>query len=83
MDETKALRWWREKGVYIVNERTIDLIGQNIGYVPLENLFTREELRQIGKANLFTLIDEMCDDGMKVKELIYRDGSRELLFFID
>ena len=83
MDDAKVIAWWKEKGVRIINEKTIDLIGQNIGYVPLDNLFTSEELREIGKANLFSLIDTMCDDGMRVKELIYKDGSRELHFFID
>ncbi len=83
MDDAKALRWWKEKGVRMVNERTINLIGQNIGYIPLDNLFSHKELREIGKEGLFSLIDTMCDDGMRVKELIYKDGSRKLLFFID
>lgn len=83
MKSIDARKWWKEKGVRIINDQTINLIGQNIGYIPLENLLSREQLREIGKENLFELIDDMCNDGMRVKELIYKDGSRELHFYID
>ena len=83
MKSIDARKWWKEKGAKIINDQTINLIGQNIGYIPLENLLSREQLREIGKENLFELIDDMCNDGMRVKELIYKDGSRELHFFID
>ena len=83
MKSIDARKWWKEKGARIINDHTINLIGQNIGYIPLENLLSREQLREIGKENLFELIDDMCNDGMRVKELIYKDGSRELHFYID
>ena len=59
------------------------LLGQNIGYVPIQNLFTDKEMEEIGSDDLFRLVDTMCDDGMKMKELIYSDGRRELRFYID
>lgn len=83
MDDIQLLGWWRKKGVKIVNERTNDLLGQNIGYVPIQNLFTDKEMEEIGDDDLFRLVDTMCDDGMKMKELIYSDGRRELRFYID
>ncbi|MBR0137054.1 MAG: hypothetical protein IJM15_01420 [Erysipelotrichaceae bacterium] len=67
----------------IVNERTNNLLGQNIGYVPIENLFTDKELEGLGKDDFYRLVDTMCDDGMKMKELLYSDGRRELRFYID
>lgn len=83
MNDIQLLSWWRKKGVKIVNERTNDLLGQNIGYVPIQNLFTDKEMEEIGDDDLFRLVDTMCDDGMKMKELIYSDGRRELRFYID
>jgi len=83
MNDIQLLSWWRKKGVKIVNERTNDLLGQNIGYIPIQNLFTDKEMEEIGSDDLFRLIDTMCDDGMKMKELIYSDGRRELRFYID
>jgi len=83
MNDIQLLSWWRKKGVKIVNERTNDLLGQNIGYVPIQNLFTDKEMEEIGSDDLFRLVDTMCDDGMKMKELIYSDGRRELRFYID
>ena len=67
----------------IVNERTNNLLGLNIGYIPIENLFTDSELEGLEKGDFCRLIDAMCDDGMKMKELIYSDGWRELRFYID
>lgn len=83
MNDIQLLSWWRKKGVKIVNERTNDLLGQNIGYVPIQNLFTDKEMEEIESDDLFRLVDTMCDDGMKMKELIYSDGRRELRFYID
>ena len=83
MNDIQLLSWWRKKGVKIVNERTNDLLGQNIGYVPIQNLFTDKEMEEIGGDDLFRQVDTMCDDGMKMKELIYSDGRRELRFYID
>ena len=83
MNDIQLVSWWRKKGVKIVNERTNDLLGQNIGYVPIQNLFTEKEMEEIGGDDLFRLVDTMCDDGMKMKELIYSDGRRELRFYID
>jgi len=75
--------WWISKGARLINQRTVDLIGQGIGYVPIENLLTSEELSEIDSSELPDLIETMCDDGMRIKELVYSDGSRELRFFID
>ena len=83
MNDNQLLSWWRKKGVKIVNERTNNLLGQNIGYIPIENLFTDSELEEIGSDDFYRLIDTMCDDGMRMKELIYSDGRRELRFYID
>ena len=83
MNDIQLLSWWRKKGVKIVNERTNNLLGQNIGYIPIQNLFTDKEMEEIGSDDLFRLVDTMCDDGMKMKELIYSDGRRELRFYID
>ena len=83
MDDIQLLGWWRKKGVKIVNERTNNLLGLNIGYVPIETLFTASELEELDKDDFYRLIDTMCDDGMKMKELVYSDGRRELRFYID
>ena len=78
------MQWWRDKGCHIINERTINLAGLHIGYVPIENLLTDEELNEVGdEDSLLQLIGTMNDDGMKVEELIYKDGSHELRFFVD
>lgn len=75
--------WWATKGANLINQRAIDLIGQGIGYVPIENLLTSDELSEIDRTELPDLIETMCDDGMRIKELVYSDGSKELRFFID
>jgi len=75
--------WWATKGANLINQRAIDLIGQGIGYVPIENLLTSDELSEIDRSELPDLIETMCDDGMRIKELVYSDGSKELRFFID
>ena len=66
-----------------MNARAIDLTGQGIGYMPLENLLTEEDLGDMDKEALFDLIPAMQEDGMSMRELVYRDGSRRLLFYIE
>ena len=83
MNDISLRKWWENKGAKIVNERTNNLIGLNLGYVPIQNLFTEEELSELDQDDFFKLIDTMCDDGMRMKELIYKDGKKELRFFID
>ena len=83
MSGDQLMSWWRDKGVALINERAIDLVGECIGYVPIENLLTTEELSEVGRENLPDLIEAMRDDGMRIKELTYQDGSKELHFFIE
>ncbi len=82
-DKQQLIGWWREKGAAIANRRTIDLIGQRIGKVPLENLFTREELSEIDRNNLYMLEETLQKDGMNTGERSYQDGSIELFFIIE
>lgn len=82
---TDVCVWWKNKGVRIFNKRLIDLIGQNLGKVPVENLFTEEELSEIGGHIEFDdeLITLMDDDGIKLYRWSYENGEKEIRFFIE
>lgn len=78
MNEINVREWWFTKGVFIANSKIINLIGNNIGYMPLTNLFSEEEMDGISSEELFSIIDELNQDGLDIREVIYTDGSREL-----
>ena len=76
-------KWWQFKGSRIVNERTNNLIGKNIGYIYLENLFTHNELKDLADSNdLFSLIEDMQKDGMNLKVVCYANGIKKLMYYI-
>jgi hypothetical protein len=85
MNGANLVSWWKNKGIYIVNKRVIDLIGQGIGYVPIENLFTDEELSEIGVSRIEDreLIEAMRDDGISFEPWEYQNGDIEFRFKID
>ena len=84
MEHENLVQWWRSEGVNLINERTNNYLGYSLGYIPLQNLFTEQELIKIGgEQSLFELIDTMREDGMNMKVLVYRDQRRELRYLID
>jgi hypothetical protein len=83
MNDISLRKWWENTGVKIVNERTNNLIGLNLGYVPIQNLFTEEELSELDRDAFFILLEDMCDDGMSMQTVILKDGTKELRFFIN
>ena len=84
MNGANLVSWWKDKGIYIVNKRVIDLIGQGIGDVPIENLFTDEELSEIGIfINNRELIEAMRDDGATFVSWEYPNGETKYCFRID
>lgn len=65
-----------------MNDKYLSLSGNNLGYVPLLNLFSEEELQEINPLDLFLIIDDLNQDGLAIKEIIYSDGSKELKCYI-
>lgn len=78
MDGISVREWWQTKGVFIANNKIVNLIGNNIGYMPFTNLFSEEELVGINSDDLFSIIDDLNHDGLDIREVYYTDGSKEL-----
>lgn len=73
-------KWWKETGSRLVNKELIDLVGENIGYVPLRNLF--EDICDIPVKNLEVILSDLVIDGLTLKRVTYQGGREELLLYI-
>ena len=51
-------KWWKETGSRLVNKELIDLVGENIGYVPLRNLF--EDICDIPTKKLEEILSDLA-----------------------
>ena len=74
--EKEVNTWWKEEGCFKLNGIMIDIIGQRIGYVPLENLI------DISKFDQDDLIPLLTKDGCTLKKVEYIDGSSDLLIYV-
>lgn len=72
--------WWKETGSRLVNKELIDLVGENIGYVPLRNLF--EDICDIPTKKLEEILSDLVTDGLTLKRVTYQGGREELLLYI-
>ena len=73
-------KWWKETGSRLVNKELIDLVGENIGYVPLRNLF--EDICDIPVTKLEEILSDLVIDGLTLKRGTYQGGREELLLYI-
>lgn len=73
-------KWWKETGSRLVNKELIDLVGENIGYVPLRNLF--EDICDIPVKKLEEILSDLVIDGLTLKRVTYQGGREELLLYI-
>lgn len=79
---TDIKTWWSSVGAKELNAKIIDLVDLNLGYVPIANLLTEEELSNKIDKQLIQIQDVLSEDGLNVQEVIYKDGSKELRLFI-
>ncbi len=73
-------KWWEGTGSRLVNKELIDLVGENIGYVPLRNLF--EDICDIPVKKLEEILSDLVIDGLTLKRVTYQGGREELLLYI-
>jgi len=80
--EKKAIGdWWRDTGSIELNKVLVEIVGEKIGYIPLENLFA-----EFCNPSIYLkeeeLIPLMVTDGatIRVKEL--KSGERQVLIWI-
>lgn len=74
--EREVNTWWKEKGCFMLNSIMIEIIGQKIGYVPLENLI------DISEFSYEELIPILTKDGCTLKKVDYVDGTSDLLIYV-
>lgn len=75
-EKTSAKSWWTEVGVFMLNDIMINIIGERIGYVPLENLL------DISSFDLEELIPLLIKDGCTLKKVDYVDGTYDLYIYV-
>ena len=68
--------WWKESGCFKLNSIMINIIGQKVGYVPLDNLI------DISEFDYDELIPLLTKDGCTLKKIEYSDGSNDLLIYV-
>lgn len=73
-------KWWKEEGSRKVNKELIDLIGQDIGYVPLRNLL--EDICDIPVKTIEGILSDLVIDGLTLKKVTYQGGREEVLLYI-
>lgn len=77
MQERKdAKSWWKQEGVFKLNSIMIDIIGEKIGYVPLENLI------DISEFDCDELIPLLIKDGCTLKKIDYMDESSDIFIYV-
>ena len=81
MERSILAEWWKEIGSKELNKILIELVGEKIGYVPLENLLAEF-------CDPSTLIDEeeliplMVTDGATLRVEHLKDGQSKLLIWV-
>jgi len=74
--EKDVVIWWKENGCFRLNKVMIEIIGQKIGYVPLDNLI------DIAEFDYDDLIPLLTKDGCTLKKVDYIDGTSDLLIYV-
>lgn len=71
-----AKTWWYKEGAKKLDNIIINLVGEKIGYVPLENLLDDipYDFQEIEK--------EMTNDGCTIKVEKYKDGEECYFIYI-
>lgn len=75
-EKISAKTWWKEIGCFQLNSIMIDIIGERIGYVPLENLI------DISPFDVEELIPLLIKDGCTLKKIDYMDGTYDLYIYV-
>lgn len=70
--EQKVKSWWNSQ-VYDLNKTLIEIIGNNLGYVPLENLLNVPS--EFGMTELFCLEEILNNEGLKTR---WNEGVLEI-----
>lgn len=73
-------KWWAEEGSRKLNKEMIDLVGENIGYVPFRNL--TEDIFDIPVKKLEEILSDLVADGLTLKRVTYQGGREELLVYV-
>jgi len=71
-----AKSWWQEEGCFRLNNIMINIIGENIGYVLLENLI------DISNYDCDELIPLLLKDGCTLKKVDYVDGTYDFYIYV-
>ena len=75
-EKTSAKSWWTEVGCFKLNDIMINIIGERIGYVPLENLL---DISSFAPEELIPLL---IKDGCTLKKVDYVDGTYDLYIYV-
>lgn len=71
------ISWYKVRGCKDINKQLLELVDRNIGQIPLVNL-----LPERFKNEQMFLLKELVNDGAKVEEVTYSDGTKELFILI-
>ena len=66
--DINILAWWRNEGCKELNAILVDLVGNDIGYVFLENLGINENVL---RNNIEDLVKILIADGYTIRKLFY------------
>lgn len=61
--------WWKSEGCKELNAVLVNLIGNNIGFVPLENLGINE--LALSEKNIEKFVKILTNDGYTLRKLFY------------
>lgn len=75
-EKISAKSWWTEVGCFKLNDIMINIIGERIGYVPLENLL------DVSSFDPEELIPLLIKDGCTLKKVDYVDGTYDLYIYV-
>ena len=72
--------WWRHEGSREVNKELINLIGEDLGYIPLRNLL--EDITDIPIKKIEEILSDLVNDGLTIKRVTYQGGRDDIFVFV-
>jgi len=73
--------WWKNEGLPQLNKVLIEIVGQSIGFIPLENL-TAELPCNFSQQNFDELIPLMVKDGCTIKITTKSNGKKIISIYV-
>ena len=80
MQKQDVQKWWKDTGCIELNKVLIDIIGNNIGFVPVSNLLG--DICDISVFDQDELMELLIKDGCHLRTQLMSSGKTMMLIYV-